>query len=180
MTQRTELPFDCSVEEAVMMGRIPHQKAWGRETIVDQERVAASLDKVEIGDLADQRLETLSGGELQRVWLARALAQEPEFLFLDEPTNHLDIHHQLELMNTVRELGCTTLIVMHDLNLAAQFCDRIFLMNKGRIVAGGPAEDVLTPERLSSIYNVRVLVDRHPITDRLRISYWSQNSFNNM
>ncbi|CBL46222.1 ABC-type cobalamin/Fe3+-siderophores transport system, ATPase component [gamma proteobacterium HdN1] len=172
LAQEMTLPFDCSVREAVSMGRFPHQTTWLRDSSDDHAHVRTSLEQVGAWELVDRRLATLSGGERQRVWLARALAQQPQLLFLDEPTNHLDIRHQLNLMARVRELSKTTLVVLHDLNLAAQFCTRLYLMNKGRLVTEGAPEHVLTPENLRSVYGVNALVDQHPITQRVRVSYW--------
>lgn len=172
LTQEVEQAFDCSVREAVAMGRLPHQTTWLRDSENDQNWVRASLEQVGAWEFADRRLSTLSGGERQRVWLARALTQEPQMLFLDEPTNHLDIRHQLELMARVRELSRTTLVVLHDLNLAAQYCDRLYLMHQGQLVAEGTPADVLTPERLHQVYGVHATIDQHPVTGALRISYW--------
>jgi len=122
--------------------------------------------------LADHPLSSLSGGERQRVLLARALAQQPQLLFLDEPTNHLDIQFQLELLSLVRASGCTVLIVVHDLNLAAQFCDRIYVMQAGVIEAEGRPEQVLTSQTITRVFQVEALVDRHPRLDKARVSYW--------
>ncbi|WDV50142.1 ABC transporter ATP-binding protein [Streptomyces coeruleorubidus] len=109
---------------------------------------------------ADQPWHTLSGGERQRVQIARALAQEPRELLLDEPTNHLDIHHQLDLLALVTGLPVTTVVALHDLNLAAMYCDQVVVLSAGRVVAGGAPGDVLTEELIAEVYGVRAAVSR--------------------
>lgn len=170
--QETALGFDCTVQELVMMGRYPHQSRWARDSAEDKAVVSACLAQVRVSSLANHPLSSLSGGERQRVLLARALAQQPQLLFLDEPTNHLDIQFQLELLGLVRASGCTVLIVVHDLNLAAQFCDRIYVMQNGAIEAEGMPEQVLTPATIARVFQVESLVDRHPRLDKARVSYW--------
>ena len=170
--QETALGFDCTVQELVMMGRYPHQSRWARDSAEDKAVVSACLAQVRASSLANHLLSSLSGGERQRVLLARALAQQPQLLFLDEPTNHLDIQFQLELLGLVRASGCTVLIVVHDLNLAAQFCDRIYVMQGGAIEAEGMPEQVLTPATIARVFQVESLVDRHPRLDKARVSYW--------
>src|SRR5690606_20459193 len=107
---------------------------------------------------------TLSGGEKQRVLIARALAQQAHVLVLDEPTNHLDIRSQLEILELLRSLGVTTIVALHDLNLAATYCDRLYLLQYGRIVANGPPRDVLTPSLIESVYGVRAEVEMQQST----------------
>lgn len=170
--QESGLGFDCTVQELVMMGRYPHQSRWARDSAQDKAVVSACLAQVRASSLADHPLSSLSGGERQRVLLARALAQQPQLLFLDEPTNHLDIQFQLELLSLVRASGCTVLIVVHDLNLAAQFCDRLYVMQAGAIEAEGRPEQVLTPQTIARVFQVESLVDRHPRLDKARVSYW--------
>ncbi|MCS4292982.1 iron complex transport system ATP-binding protein [Comamonas sp. BIGb0152] len=170
--QDTGLGFDCTVQELVMMGRYPHQSRWARDSAEDKAVVSACLAQVRASQLADHPLSSLSGGERQRVLLARALAQQPQLLFLDEPTNHLDIQFQLELLGLVRASGCTVLIVVHDLNLAAQFCDRIYVMQAGAIEAEGTPAQVLRPQTIAQVFQVESLVDRHPRLDKPRVSYW--------
>lgn len=170
--QETALGFDCTVQELVMMGRYPHQSRWARDSAEDKAVVSTSLEQVRASQLADHPLSSLSGGERQRVLLARALAQQPQLLFLDEPTNHLDIQFQLELLALVRASGCTVVIVIHDLNLAAQFCDRVYVMKQGAIEAVGTPAQVLTPATIAQVFQVQALVDRHPRLDRPRVSYW--------
>jgi iron complex transport system ATP-binding protein len=128
----------------------------------DLDAVAAALDRTGLTDLADRSWHTLSGGERQRAQIARALAQEPSELLLDEPTNHLDIQYQLDLMELVAGLPVTTVIAMHDLNLAAMFCDRLVVLRAGRAVAEGTPDAVLTPSLIAEVYGVRAEVDAGP------------------
>lgn len=124
---------------------------------------------MDLAGLADRRFGTLSGGERQRVHLARALAQEPELLLLDEPTNHLDVAAQLAALHLVRGsagAGTTALVALHDLNLAAAYCDHVVVLSRGRVVAAGPVDDVLVPEVLDPVYGVSTTVLRHPLTGR--------------
>ena len=158
-----------SVRDAVLLGRTPHRSRWAGESPGDQQVVAAALAAVELTGMADRSLQTLSGGERQRVHLARALAQEPGLLLLDEPTNHLDVHAQLGVLGLVRTLadgGMTALVALHDLNLAAAYCDHVVLLENGRVVATGPVEQVLVPSVLDPVYRVRTTVLRHPATGR--------------
>ncbi|MEZ4728643.1 MAG: ATP-binding cassette domain-containing protein [Caldilineaceae bacterium] len=119
----------------------------------------------------DRSFNTLSGGEKQRVLVARALAQEPKLLVLDEPTNHLDIRYQLEILNLVRGLGITTLVTLHDLNLAAAYCQRLYLLSNGRIATAGAPRDVLTPDWVRAVYGVDAHCGVHPITGQLHLVF---------
>ena len=114
---------------------------------------------------------TLSGGEKQRVLFARALCQAPRFLILDEPTNNLDIRYQLEVLELAKGPGATTLAVLHDLNLAALYCDRLYILQRGEVVASGPPEAVLTPEMLRAVYGVEAEVQHHPGTGMLQLTF---------
>ncbi|MFD2795844.1 ABC transporter ATP-binding protein [Promicromonospora vindobonensis] len=158
MLQDPPTDFDLSVEETVLLGRVPHHAAFGRDTSEDLDVVADAMRRAGITDLADRMVATLSGGQRQRVMLARALAQQSPVLVLDEPSNHLDISHQHELMTTVRSLGRTVLAALHDLNLAAQYCDRVVVLDAGRIVAAGPPALVLTPDLIRTTFGVDVRV----------------------
>ncbi|UTH74461.1 ABC transporter ATP-binding protein [Chromobacterium sp. IIBBL 290-4] len=162
--------FGLTVREAAAMGRIPHQSLLGGESAQDAAIVEQALREVELWDKQGQPFATLSGGEKQRALLARALAQQPELLILDEPTNHLDLRHQLALLRLVRRLGIAALATLHDLNLAAAFCHRLYALQAGRIVASGLPDTVLTPALLSEVFGVRALVDRHPQAGHPRIT----------
>jgi iron complex transport system ATP-binding protein len=149
-----ELPL--TVGEMVLLGRMPHRSVFEGYADEDYRLAAAALTRVGARELARRSFSQLSGGEKQRVLIARAIAQQGDHLLLDEPTNHLDIRHQHGVLELVRGLGVTTIVVLHDLNLAARYCDRLLLLRDGEIVASGPPEDVLTPEVLEPIYGVCV------------------------
>ncbi|MGP3750404.1 iron complex transport system ATP-binding protein [Streptomyces sp. LamerLS-316] len=156
--QHAVTQVDLSVLDVVRLGRIPHRRAWSGPAPGDEDAVREALARTGLADRAGQSWHTLSGGERQRVQIARALAQQPRELLLDEPTNHLDIQHQLELLSLVAELPVTAVIALHDLNLAAMFCDRVTVMKEGRVVAGGTPSEVLTEELIADVYRVRAVV----------------------
>jgi iron complex transport system ATP-binding protein len=158
--QEAQPPFDFTCGETVMMGRTPHLGRWQAESERDREVVRRAMERTKTWELRDRPVTAVSGGERQRVILARAFAQEPRVLLLDEPTAHLDLGHQVAVMKIARELGGAVVAVMHDLNLAAAFCAKLVLMDRGRIVAAGAPEDVLTAERVREVYGVEVEVER--------------------
>ncbi len=165
VTQDHAVDLELSVLDVVLLGRIPHPRpAGGRRS--DLELARACLARVDGTHLTDRAFPTLSGGERQRVLLARALCQEPQVLLLDEPTNHLDVNHQLELLELIASLDITCVIALHDLTLAATYCDRIALLAEGRLVAHGRPADVLTPARIEEVYGVACDVLSHPRTSR--------------
>ncbi|MQA16182.1 MAG: heme ABC transporter ATP-binding protein [Pseudonocardiaceae bacterium] len=164
LTQDGHVEFDFTVSEVVAMGRLPHQHALGRHDEHDRAICDRALHRVDAAHLARRSYLTLSGGEKQRVQIARALAQQPRVLVLDEPTNHLDVRHQLEMLSLVRRLGITVLMALHDLNLAAAWCHRLYVLDGGHIVASGPPTDVLTPELLTGVFGVRAHIVSHPAT----------------
>jgi iron complex transport system ATP-binding protein len=159
------VPPALSVGDYVLLGRTPHLGVLAREGAEDRRAAGAALRRLELDTLADRALGSLSGGELQRAVIARALAQQAPILLLDEPTAALDLGHQQQVLELVDELrradGLTVVAAMHDLTLAAQYGERLVLVDRGRVVADGAAADVLTRERLESLYgaNVRVLHD---------------------
>lgn len=156
VAQHNYYNFDFSVQDVVLMGRSPHKKAMERDNANDFGIVSESLEKVGMKEFRDRSFSTLSGGEQQRVILARALAQKTNCLVLDEPTNHLDIKYQLQLMDIVRSLNLTVVSAIHDLNIAAMYCDKIFVVKDGKIVAFGTPEEVLTKEFIKEVYEVDV------------------------
>jgi iron complex transport system ATP-binding protein len=160
LTQESQVEFDFTVAEVVEMGRLPHD----RDPARDRRVVADALATVDVAHLAGRSFLSLSGGERQRVLIARAIAQEPRVLVLDEPTNHLDIRHQLDVLALARGLGVTVLTVLHDLNLAASYCDRLHVLDEGRLVASGTPEEVLVPELIANVFHVTAHVVRHPAT----------------
>ncbi|MFE0423800.1 ABC transporter ATP-binding protein [Streptomyces sp. NPDC058953] len=169
--QESRPEFELTVREIVLMGRAPHKRFWESDTAADGRAADEALDRLGIADLARRSFPSLSGGERQRALVARALVQRPALLVLDEPTNHLDIRYQLEILGLVRELGTTNLLALHDLNLAAYYCDRIHVLQGGRIVASGPPGEVLTAELLAEVYGVTAEVAIHPRTGAPTITY---------
>ncbi|MEV0173809.1 ABC transporter ATP-binding protein [Streptomyces sp. NPDC050803] len=158
--QQADTQVELTVLDVVRLGRVPHRRAWTPASAHDERAVRAALERTGLTDRAEQPWHTLSGGERQRVQIARALAQEPRELLLDEPTNHLDIHHQLDLLALVTDLPVTTVVALHDLNLAAMYCDRVVVLRTGRVVAAGPPAEVLTEQLIADVYGVRAAVTR--------------------
>lgn len=172
LTQGRPTPSGLSVRDVVEFGRYPHRGRWGRPDPGGTAAVDRALALTGVEHLAGRGVEHLSGGQLQRVWLASCLAQETGVLLLDEPTTYLDLRYQIELLDLIRDLAddhaIAVGVVLHDLDQAAAVADRVTLLSEGRIVADGPPGDVLTPERLSEVYGVRIDVDTDPSTGRLR------------
>lgn len=162
VTQREDNLFPQRVSETVRLGRYAHRGVWGVERATDREAVSRALAQCDVTDLADRWLWSLSGGEYQRVRIARALAQEPRLLVLDEPTAGLDLRHEMELFELVRRLvdrqGLGSVMVTHDVNLAARYADRVILLSEGRTAAQGPPRDVLTQQTVAEVYGWPVLI----------------------
>lgn len=154
VAQHNYYNFDFSVRDVVLMGRAPHKRALDRDNAEDFRIVDESLDTVGMRSFSNRSFSTLSGGEQQRVILARALAQQTPCLILDEPTNHLDIKYQLQLMDLVRGLDRTVIAAVHDLNIAAMYCDRLYAVKDGKIVGEGTPAQLLTPEFIREVYEV--------------------------
>lgn len=170
LAQHNYYNFDFTVLEVVLMGRSPHKKALERDNAEDYRIVRDALKLVGMESFAERSFSTLSGGEQQRVILARALAQETPCLILDEPTNHMDVKYQLQLMEIVKGLDRTVLAAVHDLNIAALYFDRLYVMQAGVVVASGTPEEVLTPELIRDVYEVEAEVFRDK-NGLLRILY---------
>lgn len=169
LSQHNNYNFDFTVKDIVLMGRSPHKKFMERDNKEDYDIVNEALKKVDMFELKDRSFQSLSGGEQQRVILARALAQQPQCLILDEPTNHLDIKYQLQLMRIVKGLGIEVIAAIHDLNIAAMYCDKIYVLKDGEIIKNGKPKDVLTQELIKDVYEVdaEVIVNE----ERVHISY---------
>jgi iron complex transport system ATP-binding protein len=159
LTQEHHVELDFTVLEVVAMGRAPHRRDHEQLTATEKALCREALAKLDVEHLAHRSVMTLSGGERQRVLIARTLVQEPQVLVLDEPTNHLDVRHQLALLGLLRQAGLTTLVALHDLNLAASVCDRIAVLQDGRLVAVGPPAEV------------GVAVVTHPTTGATQLLY---------
>jgi iron complex transport system ATP-binding protein len=160
--QHGDTEVDLRVLDVVLLGRTPHQRPLQGDTATDHEVCRDALARVDMLAFAERPWSTLSGGERQRVHLARAIAQQPALLVLDEPTNHLDLGHQQQLLTLVRSAGFTSLAALHDLNLAAMYCDSLVVLERGRVRAAGPPAEVLTADLLADVYGVTAEVVTHP------------------
>lgn len=154
LAQHNYYNFDFSVRDVVLMGRSSHKKTMERDNAQDLKIVKEALETVGMTSFQNRSFATLSGGEQQRVILARALAQQTPCLILDEPTNHLDITYQLQIMDIVKNLNCTIIAAIHDLNIAAMYCTKLYIMKDGRLVDSGTPEAILTREMLRQVYQV--------------------------
>lgn len=172
--QDTSLSFDFDVRDVVAMGRTPYRSRFRSEGDADGEAtIAKALMRTEVEEFADRSISAVSGGERQRVVLARALAQDTPILLLDEPTASLDINHQIRTLELVRDLaneGKTVIAAIHDLNLAAHYCDELLLLSEGRILDSGSPETVLTESNLSEAFETRAVVSRHPVTGAVYVT----------
>lgn len=171
MVQESGAEFELTVREVVAMGRTPHKRLLDGDTAEDAGLIRSALTAVDATDLAHRPFDQLSGGERQRVLIARALAQQPSLLVLDEPTNHLDIRHQLDVLGALRRLPATVLVALHDLNLAAYYCDRLYVLCDGKVTAAGPPADILTSQLLSEVYGVTSEVTIHPRTGAPQVTF---------
>ena len=160
-----------TVRDVVRLGRTPHRGPLSPWSRADEDAVARALARTGLAGHGGQAWHTLSGGERQRAHIARALAQEPTELVLDEPTNHLDIRHQLEILKLVRRLGTTCIVAIHDLNLAAMFCDEVAVLNAGRVVAAGAPAAVLTAELIWDVFGVKAVLRAAEGARRSHIEY---------
>ncbi len=170
LPQTPQSPNGLTVEELVAYGRYPHQKGLGSLTSEDKEVVAWALEATKILEFAHRPIDSLSGGQRQRVWIAMALAQETDLILLDEPTTYLDLSHQLEVLELLYDLnkkqGCTIVMVIHDLNLAARFADYIIAIRKGKIISEGTPEIVMTHSVLKKTFNIDAEILKDPRTHR--------------
>lgn len=169
--QFNDLSFDFTVQEMVMMGRTPHKQLMEADTMQDYQIVADALERVDLTEYANRSYLTLSGGEKQRVILARAIAQEPKFLVLDEPTNHLDIKYQIQILTVVKSLNIGVLAALHDLPMASVYCDMLYVIKDGKIIASGSPKEVLTKKLIRQVYEIDCEIYTNPITGNLAIAY---------
>lgn len=171
LPQRTPAAPGMLVKELVALGRYPWHGALGRFGAADRAKAEEAMELTGIAPFAERMVDSLSGGERQRVWLAMLVAQDADCLLLDEPISALDIGHQLEVLQLThdlcREKGITIITVLHDVNMAARFCDEIIALHSGRLIAHGSPNEVMTPEELARIYDVRMDVIRQPSSGRL-------------
>lgn len=160
--QEESPPGDLTVAEMVSLGRLPHVKTWQLGSARERERVRRSLELVGISDLADRSCDHLSGGQRRRALLARGFAQDTSVVLLDEPTNHLDVHHQLHVLEVLRESGRTILATVHDLDLAMSYFDQVVILHDGGMLCAGAPQDVLVPQTLRQVFDVQALVANLP------------------
>jgi len=168
--QKSQLKGDFTVREVIEMGRYPHQSKFKKDDNSGRKVVDKIIDKLNLNKFTERFTGELSGGEFQKVLVARALAQEPEILIFDEATSHLDINHSIDIFKLARELikqnQLTVIAIIHDLNLAAQFCDRLMVLKKGEKVSIGNPEEIITEEMLSSIFDLEALIKTNPANKR--------------
>ncbi|GEB31913.1 MULTISPECIES: heme ABC transporter ATP-binding protein [Brevibacillus] len=172
--QESSVEFDFTVMEIVMMGRSPHKRLFQTDTTADSRICEESLERVGMQAYAERSFFSLSGGEKQRVLIARALVQQAEFLVLDEPTNHLDVRYQLQVMDLVKTLGITVFSSLHDLNIAAMYCDRLYVIRDGELVASGTPDEVLEPGLIRDVFGVETEVITHPRTGKKHVYFFSE------
>lgn len=167
--------FDFTVLEVVLMGRAPFLRRFQREGEKDIEVAKRSMEATDTLQFMERPITQLSAGERQRVFIAQCLAQTPKIILLDEPTNYLDINHKIKIFNFFsslnKEKGVTILSILHDLNLASRYCDKLILMSNGKIFASGNTEDVLTITNIQKVYGIEVVIKRDETTNRLVILY---------
>ncbi len=169
--QQHEAVFDLTVNDIVNMGLIPHKNLFERNTDHDRKIIEQALAKVDLLDKQHQVFNTLSGGEQQRCLIARAIVQDPQILIMDEPTNHLDVFYQHQILSLVKKLGLTLIMTIHDLNLAAQYCDRLLLLSNGKVLACDTPNEVLTAPLLEQVFHLNCLVDGNPLTQKMRVTF---------
>ena len=173
--QSSDTDARLTAREVVLLGRIPFQSVWqASPSPQDAAHADTALAAVDMTGFADRLYHTLSGGEQQRIQIARALAQQPRLLLLDEPTSHLDVHAQLAMLDLLRRharAGAAVVLALHDLNLAASFCDSLLVLHAGRVAATGTPDAVLTPALLRTVYGVDATILRHPGDGRPLIAY---------
>lgn len=169
LAQESSGQFDFTVQQVVEMGRYPHKNPLENYSKHDLEIVDRVLKEMKLEDYKERSFNTLSGGEKQRVLISRLLVQESKFIILDEPTNHLDIGHQIEIMNVIKNMGVTVLAAIHDMNMAAIYCDKLVIMKKGEVITQGSVEETLTSEMLKDLFNVDAEI--HDLKGRKHVIY---------
>lgn len=169
--QHNETHFDFNVLEMVLIGRSPHKRFMERDSAEDIKLAYTALEQVNMESFADRNFSELSGGEKQRIILARALVQNTDCLILDEPTNHLDIKHRLQFMSLVKKLNITVIAAIHDLNIAAMYCDKIYALKDGKIIAHGAVNEVITKDIIKTLYEVEAEIIYCKKDDKPHIIY---------
>ncbi len=178
VAQKASPIFELSVFDVVRMGLLPHKGLFALDSDYDRHQIEISLEKVGLKSLINSPYNVLSGGEQQRVLIARALVQKAEILILDEPTNHLDVFYQHQILQLVNSLGITVIMTVHDLNLAGQYCQRLLLLNKGKLICDDTPNKLLSSSRLSQVFGLNCHRDQDPITQCPRVSFHLDSKLN--
>lgn len=172
--QDTNIDYDFTVEDIVMMGRHPYKGRFEKENNEDYKIVKEALEMTNTFKLRERPITEISGGERQRVIIAKALAQNPSIILLDEPTSNLDINHQIEILNLLKQLNeerkTTVILVIHDINLAARYSKDIILLNDGKILGKGTPEEVITPKNIEESYNMKVVIEKNKYTNTIYLT----------
>lgn len=172
--QDNNIDYEFTVEEIILMGRHPHKGRFEKENKNDYKIIEESLEMTNTTYLRNRIITEISGGEKQRVMIAKALAQRPEIILLDEPTSHLDINHQIEILKLLKDMnkekGTTIILVIHDINLGIRYSDKVIMLNEGKIIDIGNPEDVITKENIELSYNIKVEIEKNKYTDSLYIT----------
>lgn len=169
--QFNEMHFDLTVEQMVLLGRTPHKRMLESDKVEDFQLMEEALRRTNLLDYKDRSFLSLSGGEKQRVILARTICSQPNFMILDEPTNHLDIRYQIEILNCVKELNIGILAALHDLEIAAHYCDYLYAVKNGEIFDHGTPDELLTSENIEQLYDIKCKTFRNPITNNLSFAF---------
>lgn len=172
--QKNETVFALSVEDVMKMGLLPHKTLFSLDSDHDKHQIKIALEQVGLAHALSTHFNKLSGGEQQRVLIARALVQSSQILILDEPTNHLDVYYQHQVLQLVNKLNITVIMTVHDLNLASLYCQRLILLNKGELVCDGSPQEVLTPAQLTNIFGLPCQQSIDSITGATQVSFYLQ------
>lgn len=171
VTQKTEAIFSLTVIDIVRMGLLPHKSLFALDDDYDKHQITLALEKVGLSHTKEMNYSQLSGGEQQRVLIARALVQRAKILILDEPTNHLDVYYQHQVLHLISQLDITVIMTVHDLNLASQYCQRLLLLEQGSLLADGKPEEVLNESQLSKVFRLPCLVEQDQSTKKPRVFF---------
>ncbi|OUR83370.1 cobalamin ABC transporter ATP-binding protein [Colwellia psychrerythraea] len=174
--QKNDSIFALSVQDVMKMGLLPHKSLFSLDSDYDKSQIELALSKVGLSHALESLFNQLSGGEQQRVLIARALVQASQILILDEPTNHLDVYYQHQVLQLVNKLNITVIMTVHDLNLASLYCQRLLLLNKGKLICDGSPKEVLAPEQLSKIFGLPCQQNVDAITGATQVSFYLEES----